>query len=1008
MSISRPFGIDLGTTNSCVAIMNESHTDVIIIDAGEASGTTPSCVWHDPESNEVVVGRDAYIRRGSLPAPVVSVKRSMGTQIFIPLGKASKIPSNVPPAVKRALSETRDERLERYLARLEGANPKELKAIREKKRANPPKSWVMDQRARLQYFLRGIDDPEERARAETDPPLLWLPEEISALILAEESRQVQARMRTLEPDNVHSSNRCLITVPAYFGHEQKEATKEAGVLAGLEVLELLQEPSAAATYYCWKARIQNGIFLVFDLGGGTFDVSLLRLQSGWPEVLGISGDNLLGGDDFDRALAERIRSTLVGKSSRYDLALRLERPEDRNIWNAFVVMAEGVKKALSREPTYLLRDTAAFDRKEVRLHVDMKIARKEFETLIAPLIDKCIPKCWEAIAKAKLRTGNVSLSHVDEIFLVGGATHVPLVQRAVIDRLCASTGARPYLAAEIESILEEMFGDDPNQTQQLRAIAREMMQRGERAKCTTPTIDNPDLCVALGAAIGAARYGEKVQDGEASLIITSPKNTSQSTTMVTGRVVGCDESRRRGAGAQLSSEKAGVELESDVMEDGSFVFPDVPLRFRGENVFDLNICTANGEELLRSSITIEQVAQGEARTLGASSSATVSLPYTLDVVKNGVIQRKTLVPSGASLPIKRQTYELVVPDPNTGVIYFKLFQGFRLLKCIEAFLDPTIKPGTCIIFTFSIGQDHLMRATYRIAEDPEEHPVVIEPPDNLCPTEEELAQVREGIDQELELLGAIDRKTFNMDAEKLYDDIAQHKDDEARVIARYEQLKRLREEIIQKHTFLKPPLSEFEKTYRDCLALLNALKREQPDYPDEDERKTLTLIWETGKAAYADKNKAQYDKERGELQGRLESLSKEYQRFAEASPESMVRRAGDLVKDGLEKARKLLSDIANVIDRIEDRAEDTDNPEHRSTLLQHAAQARQCRENVDQCEKEFLRLQVEYTKNAKEAIDNCYGLFPILHNAQGVLQQKQHFLDGKLPADQKSVLPWVR
>ncbi|MCX6627083.1 MAG: Hsp70 family protein, partial [Candidatus Solibacter sp.] len=446
MKIRRTVGIDLGTTNSCVGVMNETQSQVILFETEAGSSTTPSCVWFDERSNEVVVGSDAYMRRGSLPAPVVSVKRSMGKLVLIPLGKAGKVPGNVPSRVKRALSETREDRLQRYLSRLEAANPEELEAVRQKKRAEPPVMWVMDQARRLQIYLDGLDDPRARADAQKDPPLLWLPEEISALILAEERRQILARQRQLEPENTHVVDRCLITVPAYFGAEQIEATKEAGTLAGLVVMDLLQEPSAAAVYYCWKSGIQNGLFLVFDLGGGTFDVSVLRRQTGWSGVLGISGDNLLGGDDFDRVLAEHIRLTILRNNPRCDLNLDMERVEDRRIWDTLVFMAEGVKKALSREPAYLLRDTNLCDRRGGRLNIDMKITRAQFEGLISPLIDKCIPKCWEAIGKAKLKAG-VSLAEVDQIFLVGGATHVPSVQREVRRRLCGGEEV-PYSEAE--------------------------------------------------------------------------------------------------------------------------------------------------------------------------------------------------------------------------------------------------------------------------------------------------------------------------------------------------------------------------------------------------------------------------------------------------------------------------------------------------------------------------------------------------------------------------------
>lgn len=994
MRIRRPIGIDLGTTNSCVGVMNETQTEIILFQTAGGASTTPSCVWYDERSNEVVVGRDAYVRRGSLPAPVVSVKRSMGSQILIPLGRAGKLPGNLPPAVKQALSETREERLQRHLARLEAANATELEAVRGKKRATPPLSWVLDQPERLRIFLEGIGDAAMKEETKKNPPLLWLPEEISALILAEERRQIQSRLRELEPDKIHVADRCLITVPAYFGAAQMEATKEAGALAGLEVLELLQEPSAAAVYYCWKSNIRDGLFMVFDLGGGTFDVSILRMQSGWPQVLGISGDNFLGGDDFDRELAELIRATVAKDNPRYDLDLQ---PEDRGIRDALMFMAEGVKKALTREPDYLLRDSTARDRKDERLNIEIKITQAQFEALIAPLVEKCIPKCWEAITKAKLKA-NVSLAEMDQIFLVGGATHVPYVQRVVRERFC---GLIPYKPGEIEKIAEEIKGDDPEQIATLRNLAREMMSHQERARCEAPMIDSPDLCVALGAAVRAASYGVEEQGERASIVITSAASVSETTTTVAGKVAGPDLEK---ATAYLLCDALGVDLKADLEPDGAFLFPSVPLQSGAENAFELSVLSAKGDELARSTVTIAQVTTGLVRASGGGSPSTVSLPYTLDVIRQGVVARKVLVSSGASLPIE-QSHELAVPDPNKGVIYFKIYQGPRLLKCIEAFLDPAVTPGTPITFTFSIGQDHFMRATYRIAGDPEDHPVVIEPPDSLKPSKAEMSKLKDAIEQQLAYTDSMKQESFRIRMEKLDRNAqdAEEKGDEPRLIDRYEQLQGLHEEMLRENVQLKPSLQEFEKSYGVCIALLAAIKKEQPDYADDEVRRNLNTTVDAGRTAYKEKAQARYSEHVDSLRKNRESLSRDYHRITEES-EPPIKRAAAMIQEGLDLAKELLQKADGAILRLDDKAKAEPDSKARAGLMNHSQQCRQCKGNVLKCQTEFLGLKASYTADPKDAIEKCYSLFPILYNAQSVLEYKQSVLEGKTTPDQEPIV----
>jgi molecular chaperone DnaK len=1002
MEINRPIGIDLGTTNSCVAVMNDTQTEIILYRSPGGAGTTPSCVWYDASRNESVVGPRAYSRRGFLPAPVSSIKRSMGKLLPVMLGKVNRIPGNIPPAVARALTESREDRLERYLARLEAANPKELEAVRQKKRATPPLGWIMEQKTRLRQFLAGISDPQVRSELEHDPPLLWLPEEVSALILAEERRQILEKLQRDAPDKTHRIDRALITVPAYFGAEQIEATREAGTLAGLEVLELLAEPSAAAVYYSWKFHLSDGLFLVFDLGGGTFDVSILRLQERMSQVLGTSGDNLLGGDDIDRGLAEWIRATLAQENPDYDLALNLEHPEEKSIWEGLVFLAEGAKKALSRDEVFPLRDTARKDRRGQTLAVDMEITRSRLEELAAPILHRCIPKCWEALAKAKLKA-DVSLAQVDKIFLVGGATHMPCVQRMVRERFCRGDGAATYTPAEIKQILEEIQGDDEAQTRQLRQLAQAMLEGRERARCSEPLMDAPDLCVAMGAAIWASRHGIRLSADNVGIEFTCARTTEQLTTAITGQVLGDPGADLENATVTLLQEALGVEEEAALSKDGRFAFTDVRLQAGTVTRFDVRVESALGEELIRVPL---EIAQGTAAE--GMGGPTVAKPYAIDVVRQGVVARKVLVASGVTLPTERSQV-LAVPDPNKGLIHFNIYQGQRLLKCIEAFVDLAVKPGTPITFKFFVGADHQMRARYQFSGDPEEHCVVIEPPDSVKPSKEEIARLSGQIDDEVEYLDPIKRETYKIRKKKLKDTLQQAGEmaDDAKLIDRFEELEALREEIARAKTQLAPPWQECEKLYQTCLEILNALKERHPNYPDDPTRENVREICRRAKRAYEEKDQPRYSEQVDDMDKICQALIQEYrEKVIVTIPD--VEQARQLIESSLEDIESLLRDSESYGLRFESRAKQERDEEERAAHLEHQRQCGQCKQNLLACQKKLRECKATYTQNPKEALENCCRERPIIANARIVLECKKSILDGKkIPEDRADVIPWT-
>ena len=247
----------------------------------------------------------------------------------------------------------------------------------------------------------GVVQIEVRGRKITPP-------EVSALILRKVCEQAEA---AFENGEVVSA---VITVPAYFDDPQRQATRDAARLAGIEVLRIVNEPTAASLAYGLDQK-GAGTVAVYDLGGGTFDVSVLSIEEGVFQVLATSGDTQLGGDDFDRLLVDLARTELAGQLSPEEL-------RDPAFLQAARLAAEKCKLALSKDPEHDLHMSLPGSGLSWR----RTITREEFEGLIAPLIQRSIDCCARSLADAELET-----SAVNEVVLVGGSTRVPAVRAAV-------------------------------------------------------------------------------------------------------------------------------------------------------------------------------------------------------------------------------------------------------------------------------------------------------------------------------------------------------------------------------------------------------------------------------------------------------------------------------------------------------------------------------------------------------------------------------------------------
>jgi molecular chaperone DnaK len=294
--------------------------------------------------------------------------------------------------------------------------------------------WVLAPERTIKSIKRKMGQDVKVRLGEQD----YRPQEISAMILKALRDRVSARLGT-------PIDKAVITVPAYFNDAQRQATREAGELAGLEVVRILNEPTAASLTYDPDQRELRRL-LVYDLGGGTFDVSLVQAQEGVVEVLASHGDTQLGGDDFDELLLNLICDRF---QQEHDVDLRANLVSRSRVLRA----AEAAKRHLSYHPFARLEEEFIAEKDGQALHLNMELTRDEYETLIQPLLDRTMDCVQRALDDA-----NLIASSIDKVVLVGGSTRTPLIGQ----------------------LLEERLGQPAHQEV------------------------NPDLCVAMGAAIQAA------------------------------------------------------------------------------------------------------------------------------------------------------------------------------------------------------------------------------------------------------------------------------------------------------------------------------------------------------------------------------------------------------------------------------------------------------------------------------------------------------------------------
>ena len=378
-------GIDLGTTNSCVAVMEGNQPTVIINNEGQR--TTPS----------VVAFTDGGERKIGSPA-----KRQAITN-----------PNNTVFSIKRFMGETYDQ--------------------------------VNTEVSRVPYKV---------VRGENNTPRvdingkLYTPQEISAMILQKMKKTAEEYLR-------QEVTEAVITVPAYFSDSQRQATKEAGRIAGLDVKRIINEPTAAALAYGLDKKEKDMKVAVYDLGGGTFDISILQLGDGVFEVLSTNGDTHLGGDDFDQVIIDWLASEFAAENGGIDLK------KDPMALQRLKEAAEKAKIELSSQTSTEINLPYIMPVDGVPKHLAKTLTRAKFEQLSDALFQRSIAPCRQALSDAHLNP-----SDIDEVLLVGGSTRIPYVQELV----------------------KNFFGKEPNKSV------------------------NPDEVVAIGASIQGGVLAGDVKD----------------------------------------------------------------------------------------------------------------------------------------------------------------------------------------------------------------------------------------------------------------------------------------------------------------------------------------------------------------------------------------------------------------------------------------------------------------------------------------------------------------
>lgn len=728
MKIRKTLGIDLGTTNSVIALLDPTDSSIITAKDAEGQQTFPSIVAYRPEQNRLLAGRQAQKLAGATQPPVHSAKRYMGVDHQFALGE---------------------------------------------QKLSPP--------------------------------------EVSAQIL----QHLRDSLAQTLQDSQYVLDHAVITMPAYFNHSQIEDTRQAGELAGLKVVELLHEPTAAAIYYSWVMGHGDATYLVYDLGGGTFDVSIIRSRFGDYEVLGVSGDPFLGGDDFDRLLASRVQEQLVAShptSINFDLGT----PEGLANFTALTRLAEFTKMELTDSESTTCQyphrrpSAAIVDAVGQVVEFSIEVNRQTFHRLIKEKIDRSIESCQEALSRAKDKAG-LELSEIDHVILVGGSTRVPLVRETIRAAFC-----NPSLPSHVKN--------------------------------PEPLLDNPDLCVGYGAALRAATHGTRYlisvarseesllpdldldlgndsEDANLELHLTSSMSTRNTQYTLNGCIRGAGAMEvTHGGSLQVKVFSSGLTEEVFFDAGGGFSL-DLDLQSESDNALELIVLDNLGQELAQLPACVRHRAEGPGSPgLGVLPTQLITKPLAIEVLdRNKKRVKQILAPLGAALPgTFRCTCRTV---DQAGRIVVPIFEENRVIKeMLIDQLDQSLPIGTPVEVEFNIDVKHNIEVSVRVTQaNRQERAVLSGPPSPTCPTKLDVSILEEEIVEELQYYSGSYRTRMRARMEQIIKSLheAMFYEDEPQAIQRMSELRALRQQLEEdkERQVLDPPWPKFTQLIHDALDL---------------------------------------------------------------------------------------------------------------------------------------------------------------------------------------------
>ena len=625
------------------------------------------------------------------------------------------------------------------------------------------------------------------------------PEEVSAHILR--YLKTMAEERLGEP-----VDEAVVTIPAYFSTKAKQLTEKAGEMAGLKVAQIAQEPVAAALMYCAGDTRDPLQIMTYDLGGGTFDVAILEKKDGTistSSVKAFDGDRFLGGYDFDKKLA----LWLVGRLM--EIGYKLD-ANDPVTFAKLLLLAEKAKVKLSKEPCYEFSEdqTGIVDRDGNPVVIQLGICREEFERLIEPDIDYTIEICKRCMAEKADKP--ISPDQIDEIVMVGGSSQIPFVSR----KLAAAFGK-------------------------------------------TPKMVNPDLCVALGAAILAGVQARTVGRLKLEPI---PEVTDLPELDVVGKVLPEDgQTSLAGFVASLTSSDGSVALRQKTNENGGFAFEQVPLEPEATSFFALTVFSADGEKIAEHPFSVRHAE--EAAGVGVDISTNMLAKPLSILLVDGPHE---VAPVRTPLPY--QTTIHAKTTDASGRICIKILEEHNPLgEILMTEVPKSLEVGSSVDIALEVRQNYQIVGKAYVPSLGREEKVVIDIP---VPPKRSLEELKE----EYARLDSLARDTKasvgkgalfgNAKVKRLDDRLAYC---QAMLREQPPDTLKIQDCLYEIESLVRdigagwrpnPPKAEFDRKAEKADIKIAALAKQDPEIEKDGYDKQLEAIREQARKAYGEQNSA--------------------------------------------------------------------------------------------------------------------------------------------------------